>query len=379
MAKNKRRGNGEGSIFQRSDGLWTATITVGYADNGKRKRRAVYGKTKREVQDKLTRMQHQKMDGVLSESDVQTVAVFLDNWLENCVRVNNAGTTYLRCKTIVNKHLIPFIGGIRLNRLAPDHLQAMLATMERSGVSASNREYSYSVLRRALNVAVKWGKLIRNVCGRIDPPKVKRRDISPLTVKESQRLFDVAESDRLYAVIVLAVMTGMRQGELFALTWEDIDLDNGVIFVRHTLQETAGKLTVKEPKSASGKRRIVLPAVAVDVLWKHRTKMMAEGLAAVSIAFCDHCGGYLRKSNFRRRTWEPIRKAAEIPKSVRFHDLRHTQASQLLSQGVHPKVVQERLGHSKISLTLDTYSHLLPGIQETAVDQLNLIYKIKRA
>jgi integrase len=366
----KRRGNGEGSIFQRSDGKWCATLNIGYNANGKRQRRTVYGKTKREVQQKLTRLQNQKLDGKLGDATKVTVAQYLARWLQDSVRTRSAGTTYARYKGIVTNHINKHVGGVKLASLTPAHIQGMYAAMERDGASLSAREYAHAVIRRALNVALRLGLVARNACSSVDAPKSQSREIQPLTPKQAQQLLKQAEGNRLQALFVLTVTTGIRQGELFALHWEDIDLENGTIAVRHTLEEISGKLRLKEPKSSSGRRNVDLPQLAVKALWDHKARMLAEGHAGSGWVFCDTNGGPLRKSNFERRVWKPMRLAAELP-PIRFHDLRHTAATLLLVEGVHPKIVQERLGHSKITTTLDIYSHVLPGMQKEAAGKLD--------
>ncbi|HXT59732.1 MAG TPA: site-specific integrase, partial [Pirellulales bacterium] len=166
-------------------------------------------------------------------------------------------------------------------------------------------------------------------------------------------------------------------GELAALQWSDVDLDNGVIGVNKTLTEVNAKLEVAEPKTAKGRRRIDLPAVAVDSLHDHRKRMLAEGNLGGHV-FCNRQGGPLRRSDFRAQRFKPLLVKAGLP-SVRFHDLRHSHASLLLAQGVHPKIVQERLGHSQISMTLDVYSHLMPGMQRAAADGLDAMFKADSA
>jgi integrase len=367
----KRRGNGEGSIFQRGDGRWTATITIGYHANGKRNRRTVYGKTRGEVQDKLTNLQHQKLNGTLGDVTKLTVAQYLDRWLDDSARLTVSPTTFDRYEGIVRNHIKPRIGGVKLAKLAPAHIQGMYSTMEKDGATAATLEHTHRVIRRALNVAVRWELVIRNACDPIDSPKATRKAIRPLTSEQAATLMREAESHRLHALFVLSVTTGMRQGELFGLKPEDID--GSMVHVRRTIQFRKGKLLVGPPKTAAGRRSIQLPQFAVDALHDHRRRMMAEGHAASEWLFCDTKGGPLRKSNFIRKDYKPLLKRAGLP-SIRFHDLRHTMATLLLSLGEHPKVVQERLGHSKISMTLDTYSHVLPNMQREAASKLDQLF-----
>ena len=340
---------------------------------GKRKRKTVYGKTKREAQEKLTRLQNQKLDGALSDESKLTVVEYLERWLNDSVRLTSSDSTHVRYEGVVRNYINPAIGGVRLSKLSPSRVQSMFSAMEQGGATANARGYTHSVINQALNVALKWGLVVRNACGSLDRPKTTKRGIQPLTAEEAQRLLVESESHRLHALFVLAVATGIRQGELFALHWPDIDLDRGTISVRHTLEEINGRWRLKEPKTASSRRLVTLPRMAVDALIEHRKRILAKGWAGIPWVFVNTQGTPLLKTNFYRYVWKPLRKAAGIH-PIRFHDLRHTQVTLLLSLGENPKVVQERLGHAKISMTLDTYSHVIPGMQQGAADKLDSLY-----
>jgi integrase len=183
-------------------------------------------------------------------------------------------------------------------------------------------------------------------------------------------LLGAAKGDRLEALYITAIGTGLRLGELFGLQWADLDLKASTLTVRRTLTEVNGKLSLAEPKSAKGRRLVTLPQRVTDALADHRKRAVASGFAGVPYVFCNSVGGPLRRSHFHRNEFKPLLKRAELP-AIRFHDLRHTSATLLLVQGVHPKVVQERLGHAQISVTLDTYSHVLPSMQLDAATRLD--------
>ncbi len=202
-----------------------------------------------------------------------------------------------------------------------------------------------------------------------------RKELRTLNAEEAQRLLEAAKGDRLEALLVLALTTGMRQGELLGLQWEDVDLKTGTVYIRRTLLELKGKLTLGETKSGRN-RRVDLPDIAVETLREHRKRMLAEGHPGPWV-FCDTQGGPIRKSNLTRRWFKPLLQRAGLP-DIRFHDLRHTAATLLLTLGVHPKIVQERLGHSQISLTLDTYSHVLPSMQREAARKLDTLFESAR-
>jgi integrase len=183
-----------------------------------------------------------------------------------------------------------------------------------------------------------------------------------------------AAGDRFEALYWVAITTGLRLGELFGLQWQDVDLRAGTISVCRSQSDVKGKLALSEPKTRKGRRLVTVPAQTVNALVEHRKRMMIEGLAGADRLFCNVDGGPLRRSDFHRRSFKPLLRRAGLP-NIRFHDLRHTSASLMLSQGVHPKVVQERLGHSQISVTLDVYSHVMPGMQRDAADRLGALLK----
>ena len=184
-------------------------------------------------------------------------------------------------------------------------------------------------------------------------------------------LLKAAETDRLWAMYVLAITTGMRQGELLALQWTSVNLDASHLSVRHTLYK--GKLC--PPKTAKSRRQIELPAMAVDAIWRHKAAMLAEGHASSSFVFCDTIGGPLRSQNVLRRSFFPILERAELP-SIRFHDLRHTAATLMLSEGINAKVVSDTLGHATVGFTLDVYAHVLPSMGRDAANRMDRLFRV---
>jgi integrase len=370
---SKRRGNGEGSIYQRPDGRWVAMLTIGYNANGKRLRKTVYGWTKKEVQDELTRMHSAKLAGKLATPSRMTVAQYLEHWLQNVARPRIANGTFVNYEGVTKNHITPRIGGIALQKLSVLNVQQLYAEMERSGAGPHGRRLAHCVLHRALKDGLRAGVVTRNVCEAVDPPRITRREMLSLNADQAQQLLAAAKGDRFEALYWVAIHAGLRSGEIFALQWADIDLKAGTIAVRRSQSEVNGRIAVKEPKSAKGRRQVKLSADVVDVLLDHRKRMLAEGLASAERVFCNVLGGPLRRGDFHRRSYKPLLEKAGLPNSTRFHDLRHTHATLLLSLGVNPKVVQERLGHSQISVTMDVYSHVLPTMQQDAANQLGVL------
>ena len=215
--------------------------------------------------------------------------------------------------------------------------------------------------------------MARNPTDAVDPPRNAHSEIQPLTAEQSRRPLKAAGGDRLGALYVLALTTGMRQGELLALPWRDVDLAQGKIQVRGTLQRNG---VVAEPKTGKGRRQITLPAFVADALKRHRVRQNEERPAAGpawtdrGLVFTNNVGGHLDANNLRHRAFPKLLDRAGVPR-IRFHDLRHSAATLLLGLGTNPKVVQELLGHSQISVTLDTYSHVLPNMQRDAMAEMD--------
>jgi integrase len=361
----RRRGNGEGCIFQRKDGTWCATIGVGYDRDGKPIRKWLYAATKREVQEKLTRLQSRKLDGVLTDPGRLTVKQFLDKWLETTAKPSIRATTHANYQAAIRNHIALAIGGRQLAKLTPADVQGMYARMESQGASAYTRRLAHAVLHRACKQALRWGMIGRNPVDAVDAPRLPTSDIHPLTAEQSKELLAAAKGDRLEALYVLALTTGMRLGELLGLQWADVDLEARYLTVCHALQDVSGKLTLAEPKTAKSRRKVELSALAVEALIAHRKRSLRIG----GYVFRNTDGGPIRRTHFHAYCFKPLLKRAGLP-DMRFHDLRHTAASLLLAAGKHVKVVQEILGHSTPTVTLNVYSHTMPTMQREAVDCL---------
>ena len=373
--RTRRRGNGEGSIHQRPDGRWVAMLSVGRNGEGKRKRRAIYGWVKQEVQDELAKLQNAKIDGVLCSPSKLTVAKLLHRWLET--RSDITEGTAASYKNAIEKHISPRVGGIGLQKLTPLHVQSMHSDLrpfwQRSGCCPADAYRFELCLKASRPLGDAATQRVR--CGGTAQGREARYSFA--VGGTSWKLLATAEGDRLEALYVLAVGTGMRLGELFGLQWANVDLKAGTVTIRHTLQELDGKLTLKEPKTDKSRRCLRLAESAVTALAEHRKRALAGGLAASPWVFGNRNGGPLRRGHFHQRDFKPLLKRAELP-DIHFHGLRHTSATLLLSAGVHPKIVQERLGHSQISMTLDTYSHVLQGMDREAADKLDAVLNAAR-
>ena len=371
-----RRGNGEGSIGKvrrpRKDGsfveLWRGRMVL---PDGRRV--TVYGKTRIETSDKLVEIRGNAAKGILPASEHPTVAAYLERWLQDVARPTVRSGTLVLYQGLVRRHIVPRIGQHRLERLTPAHVQGMLSELETKGASPRLREQAYNVLHRALDQALRWNLVLRNATAGVDRPRVPKKTMHVLSPEQAESLLVAARDDRLFALYVLALTTGMRQGEVLGLQWEDVDLRERSLSVRHTLLSDGGVLRLGEPKTASSRRRIELPEVAAEALRAHREQLLGEGLRSAPWVFPDTAGGPIRKENLVRRSFEPLLKRAGLSK-IRFHDLRHTAATLMLLRNVPAKVVQERLGHASIALTLDTYSHVLPSMQRQAAAEMDALF-----
>jgi integrase len=372
----RKRADGEGTVTQRSDGRWMGRLSVSRDVDGKAHRLTVYGSTQAEVVEKLKNLRQQRDTNAKSVVSKDSVAGYLTRWIENDVEVNGEGKTHQEYEAAVRLYISPFIGHIKLSKLDGEQLVAWQGTLKKKGFTPNMRHRSIKVLSVALNKAVKLRLIPFSPCNVLDKPKLTRKEVTPLEPEQCAKLFAACESHRLGDLIVLAAMTGLRKGELFALNWNAVNLNEGVVVVRKTLQELRG-LTLKEPKTSAGKRVVSLDPVAVEALRSRLKKAKAEGFEPedVPVVFPNERGGYLRGSNFDRWVWYPIRKAAGVADTFVFHDLRHTQASLMLAAGVDLKVIQKRLGHRDFATTANTYSHLLQNAQNEAVEKLAAMMK----
>ena len=266
---------------------------------------------------------------------------------------------------------IPEIGRVQLKALSPEHLNRLYATWAERGLSPTTLSHLHTVLHTALAQAVKWNYVPRNVTELVKKPKMAHREMAVLSRDQAQRLLETARGDRNEALYVVALSTGMRQGELLALRWKDVNLDRGTAQVVATLQPTPEGLRISEPKTKSSRRQVQLTPMAIDALRRHRTAQNTERLALGSawedndLVFANAVGKPILASTLIRLSFAPLLKRAGLPR-IRFHDLRHTAATLLLEQGVHPKMVSAMLGHSTIAITLDLYSHVTDTMHKDA-------------
>jgi len=319
---------------------------------------------------KLSELSHENVTGTLTEPSTATVAEYLRDWLKNTAKPLIRASTYSNYRNSVENHIVPVIGGVRLKKLSPAHIQGLYASLLTRGLQARTIRNSHIILRKALAQAVRWRFINRDPSQEVKSPAVPHREMQVLDAQQARAFLAEAKGDRLYALYLLAITTGMREGELSGLQWSDIDFEGKRLSVVRTATHIAGTLTIDAPKTKRSRRTIDVSGTVVEALHEHRKAMLREGLAGCLWVFPSGSGQPLRRTNLHRHSFKPILKAAELP-NIRFHDLRHTAASLMLTQGINPKVVAERLGHASIAITLDVYSHVLPSMQQDAASRLD--------
>jgi integrase len=268
---------------------------------------------------------------------------------------------------------------VKLNNLNPLHLQSLYRERLDSGLSPRTVQYVHVVMHRALKQAVRWGLLPRNVSEAVDPPRIHRKEMHPLSPVQARTFLEVAREDRLETLYVVALHCGLRQGELFGLRWSDVDLEEGTLQVNRTLTQTKDGPVFTVPKTLKSRRNVRLTNSAVEALKRHSERQAQEMVKMDTLyedqglVLASEVGTPLNRQNVTQRSFKPLLLRAGLPK-IRFHDLRHTCATLLLGKGVHPKFVQELLGHSTIAITLDTYSHILPGMGDQTVNAMDDVF-----
>jgi integrase len=362
-------------ITKRKDGLYQGMYTVQTPDGPNRK--YIYGRKYKEVEQKLAEAMGNAAKGLVFDDKSMTLGEYLDRWLSDAVRGTVRESTYSRDKYLATNHIKPTLGRVKLRNVSALHLQGLYRDRLDSGLSPSTVQKIHHVIHKALAQAVRWDLIPRNPADAVKAPTASTKEMRPLSADEAKRLLEAAKGDRLEALYVLAVHTGMRRGELLGLKWEDVDLEGATVRVRRTLMRTDNgrRLALGEPKTKKSRRMVRLTEKAVEALRSHRARQAEEKLRIGSLCqdqglvFAGEGGNFINPSNLRQRPFAPLLQRASLPQ-ITFHDLRHTCASLLFQKNVHPKFVQELLGHASVAITLDTYSHMLPGMGGEAADAI---------
>jgi integrase len=367
-----------GSIVRRKNN-YSIKVSLGFDQaSGKYRQHweAVKG-TKADAQKRLTEILHQLDTGSYMKPGKTTVADFLRKWLQDYVKPNLSPRGFDRYSGIIEKELIPGLGSILLTQLRPEHLQKHYTTRLNDGLNAGTVRYYHAVIHKALDTAMKWGLVNRNVADGVEIPRVHRQEMQVWDESEVNRFLEAAKDTPYYVLFYTALFTGMRRSELLGLRWQDIDLVFGQISVNRALHQLQnGGYVFTEPKSVKSRRTIALSPSLSLLLQDHKAKQTFEHrMLGAPLQETDLVFGNLDKPlrpNTITNAWRFLAIKAGV-KVIRLHDARHTHASLMLKQGIHPKIVQERLGHSSIEMTLDIYSHVTPGLQEAAAQKFDAL------
>jgi len=359
-------------IYKRKDGRYEGRYTIQTPSGPKRK--TVYGRKYKEVQRKLAEAMGDAARGLVFDAEKQTVSDYLNRWLSDSVRDTVRRSTFVRYESIVRHHINPTLGRLRLAKLTPQHVRALYRQKLDAGLSPRSVQYIHATLKKALRQAVLDSVIPRNVCDAVKPPQVHKNEVTPLTSQQVRALLTAAPGDRLEALFVVAVHTGLRQGELLGLKWRDLDMEGGKLTVQRSL---AFDGALNPPKRQNSRRTVKLTRTATEALKSHRARQNKErlkvggGWSDRDLVFPNRAGKPVDASNLYQRDWKNLLERAGLAGyGFTFHALRHTFATTLLRQNVNPKIVQHQLGHATISQTMDTYSHVMPDMGDVAAEAL---------
>ncbi|PYS21337.1 MAG: site-specific integrase [Acidobacteria bacterium] len=365
-----------GQIVKRGKRSWQVKIFMGRDANRKQKfhRKTIHG-TKKDAQRYLNGVLRQMDLGIFVEPTTTSLEDYVKRWLRDAARPRVSSRTADGYKALLDRYIVPPLGHQRLDRIQPLDIQEVYGQMQGSGLSARVVRHTHAALHNALKQAVKWGLLSRNPSDFVELPKVPHKEYRVLSPEEAARFLKVAATKPHGLIFELALWTGMRPEEYLALQWSDIDLSKGTARIRRALVRHKKTVQFEEPKTARSRRTVYLPQPIAQKLKAHKRKQAAEKLkfkgtwGPYDLVFCSVEGTPLSIPNLTYRYFRPILTAAGLPQ-IRLYDLRHSCATLLLVAEENPKVVSERLGHSTVVLTLDTYSHVIPTMQQAATARL---------
>lgn len=371
-----KRANGEGTIYRHTDGRWRAIMTVGVNPvTGKMIRKYFYGKTQKDVREQLKQAREAQARGDNPSSTRTKLSGFLDTWLEEVIQPTRSQRTHESYCYLVRDHIKPFLGNIAVTRLTPRDVQVWINGRTQAGLAPRTVEYCRAVLRRALNQALIWGEVHRNVATLVTLPRKDRAERTVLSAIQAKLFIEACHGEKLGSLFVFAIATGMRKGELLGLKWSDVDEVKGVVRVQRQVQRRSGETYFTDPKTARSVRSISLPQFALSAL-EHQKEIHAINKArrnpyddSLGLVFAGDHGNVLDQRGVSRNLDELL-AALQLPR-MRFHDLRHTFATLLLSTGVATRIAQDALGHSSANVTQTVYQHVLQDMRDGTAKALD--------
>jgi integrase len=324
--------------------------------------------TKKDAEKVLTAMLRKLDTGeLLHEPSRLSVKEYLEHWLETAAKPRLTEHTHTEYGNLMRRYIVPALSSRKLTKVAPVDIQKVYSEMLGRGLSARVVRYTHAVFSNALKQAVKWRMASHNPAQYVDLPKQERKEMQALSEAEAVRFLKAAKTDKHHVLFALLLSTGLRPGEAFGLKWVDLDAFACTLTVQRTWARANGGYKFQAPKTKRSRRCLDLPEHLVRLLLEHKALQSVES----EMIFSTLDGTPLGERNVIVRHFKPLLKAAGLPETLRLYDLRHTHATLLLQAGTHPKIVSERLGHASITLTLDTYSHVLPGMQRESASKLN--------
>ena len=363
-----------GSIVQRGHSY---RVRISYQeDSGKRQQISKTASSKGRAEKLRTQILSELDKGIFAKPSKLTVGAYIEQWLKSYVASTVAPRTFESYSYISNTHVIPALGNIKLCNLRPQHLQRLYADKLQQGLSPRTVQLLHVTMHKALKTAIKTGLLSRNPIDLVDPPKVERHEMQTMTEEDISRFLNEARKGDYYSLFYIYLFTGIRRSEALALRWSDVDLLGCQLSINKTMQVLNNKVTFKSPKTPNSRRLVALSPSTCVVLRLHREaqnkiRKYKEDLPVSDddLVFCQSDGKpYL--PNTISHAWIKLTKRCGL-EGVRLHDARHTHATLLFKSGVSAKVIQERLGHSSVAFTMNTYAHVSPGMQKQAANQFD--------
>lgn len=372
-----------GQIIEKGERRYLVRLYNGRDQHGKKiyYSKLIHG-TRTDAERFLRGLLRDKDLGVFVAPSPLSFNEYLDYWLKNSAKQKLSERTYEGYAYLLDRHVRPALGVKKLSGLQPLELQQLYTGLREGGLSPRTIQLVHTIISSSLKQAVKWRMLMHNPAQAVDRPKQIRKEMAALSPEQAAQFLNTARDDRYYILFSIALDTGARPSELLALQWKDIDFEQGLVTIRRTLDyPESGERDFKfiEPKTSKSRRSIKISQTNLNNLREHR-KVQSEGRLKkgpkwqnLDLIFCTSEGKPLQRRNILRRHLRPILKKAELPETLNLYSLRHTCATLLLGANVNPKIVSERLGHASIVLTLDTYSHVLPNMQQVASENLERI------